>query len=459
MRCVGFTAEDVREVMQLVAAVLELGDVDFDATLNDAARVRDPEQQLAAAARLLGVDSAALAAALTTRVVHVPGEGSITTPLTAAQAGYTRDAIAKEVYNRMFNQLVRRVNQTIEFAHPVHTIGVLDIFGFEIFDHNAFEQFCINYANEKLQSQFNDHVFKGEIREYEKEGIPFDAAGVTYVDNGPCIDLIEGKLGVIALLDEECSLGQSGEDEKFLHKLLRERRTSEYLSQPRLQRLGFTIAHYAGDVTYTCSEFLDKNMDTLREEVTALLAGARGSQLLAFLFSAAGSADASGGGGGGGGAGRASVAASSVSRRTKGGVTGPTVAGQFRGQLQSLVSTLSASHPHYVRCLKSNSVKKPRVFEAPSVLHQLRCAGVLESIRIRRSGYPSRAPHEQFAVRYRILAPDALGGLQPGCVGFFCCGFFFTFVRFVFFCFLFFFFFFSSSSSSLTVHRTEFGGL
>jgi myosin heavy subunit len=437
MEIVGFSKDDIAQVMRIVAGILALGNVDFVPTLADAAKVKDP-RPLAEAAELLGVaDASHLERVLLTRVVHVPGEGPITKPLTTAEAAHTRDAVSKSLYDRMFNQLVRRVNQSIRFPNAVRqTIGILDIFGFEIFQTNSFEQFCINYANEKLQSQFNDHVFKEEIREYEREGVPFDTSGVTYIDNTPCIDLIESRLGALALLDEECSLGQSGEDLKFLAKLLREQAKSAYLEKPRLNPRAFTVKHYAGDVTYDVLDFLDKNMDNLREDVVEVLATSK-LDLVTFLYGGGGGGGGGVGSGSGSGAGsfgtpgRESTASSASSPAGRGSTAPasrakkqqqPSVSFQFKGQLHSLVETLSAAHPHYVRCLKTNSIKKARVFDAPAVLHQLRCAGVLESIRIRRSGFPTRTSHEDFYKKYRVLmkgghARAVPGGKKGGAVG------------------------------------------
>lgn len=309
------------------------------------------------------------------------------------------------------------------------------IYGFEHFKRNSFEQFCINYANEKLQQEFNAHVFKLEQEEYLREEIQWKF--IDFADNKPCIDLIEGKLGVLSLLDEESRL-PAGTDASFLQKLttqLDKPDNKRVFKKPRFGNSAFTIAHYALDVTYEAEGFLEKNRDTVPDEHLALLASTKNPFLKEVLDAALASVRPSD-------APPASPAASDSgsqsSRRsslipdpgrvalvTSGagqvGTTGaagagkrtgvgkkPTLGSIFKASLINLMDTLSTTNVHYIRCIKPNELKRAWEFNPQQVLGQLRACGVLETIRISCAGYPSRWTYEEFAERYYMLTKSAI---------------------------------------------------
>ena len=196
-------------------------------------------------------------------------------------ARFSRDALAKQIYSKIFDWIVVQINKALKTSGKVHKfIGVLDIYGFETFDINSFEQFCINYANEKLQQQFNQHVFKLEQEEYLKEGIEWKM--IDFYDNQPCIDLIETKLGILDLLDEECRMPK-GTDKSWVEKLYDKCSKAEHFSKPRLSQTAFVVKHFADNVEYECAGFLDKNRDTVNEEQINILR-ASGNDLVSELF-------------------------------------------------------------------------------------------------------------------------------------------------------------------------------
>ncbi|CAK1593456.1 unnamed protein product [Parnassius mnemosyne] len=280
--------------------------------------------------------------------------------------------------------------------------GVLDIYGFETFEINSFEQFCINYANEKLQQQFNSHVFKLEQDEYIKEEICWKM--IDFYDNQPCIDLIEERLGVLALLDEECRVPQ-GSDQGFVAKLHHNCSKYPHFLKPRFGNAAFIIKHFADNVEYQCGGFLEKNRDTVSEEQLECIKSATSCRLIHTIFAEERPM------------GQASTLPPPSRRRTTpsqpiGSLTQTprrasgqqqTVGAQFRASLSALMHTLSATTPHYVRCIKPNDTKQPFSFDPARAVHQLRACGVLETIRISAAGFPSRWLYQDFFHRYRLL--------------------------------------------------------
>ena len=323
--------------------------------------------------------------ALTTRTLRTR-DGDILKPLSPAESVLSRDALSKSLYARLFDWLVDKINGSIgQDAHAAGFIGVLDIYGFESFKHNSFEQFCINLANEKLQQHFNAHVFKAEQAEYEAEAI--DWSYIEFVDNADVLELIESRAppGIISLLDEAC-LAPGGSASSFANGLAKQHAANKRLTRPKGAAAAFTLQHYAGGVTYAADAFLEKNKDYVVLE-HLMLATSSGSPFIRELF---------------GGAAAAAAAASSTSA-----MKFASVGGKFKAQLADLMAALNATSPHYVRCIKPNAASVPSVFEAGGVLQQLRCGGVLEAIRISCAGYPSRRPIDAFLSRFSLLAPSA----------------------------------------------------
>ncbi|XP_062149505.1 myosin-6-like isoform X2 [Alnus glutinosa] len=385
MEVVGISAGEQDAIFRVVAAILHLGNVEFaKGKETDSSIPKDEKSMfhLRTAAELFMCDAKALEDSLCKRVI-VTRDETITKCLDPESAAVSRDALAKTVYARLFDWLVDKINSSIgQDPESKFLIGVLDIYGFESFKTNSFEQFCINLTNEKLQQHFNQHVFKMEQEEYTKEEI--DWSYIDFVDNQDILDLIEKKPGgIIALLDEACMFPRSTH-ETFAQKLYQTFKNHQRFTKPKLSRSDFTICHYAGDVTYQTELFLDKNKDYVVAEHQALLSASRCS-FVAGLFPP-------------------SAEDSSKSSKFS------SIGSRFKQQLQSLLETLSTTEPHYIRCVKPNNLLKPSIFENKNVLQQLRCGGVMEAIRISCAGFPTRKPFVEFVDRFGLLAPEVLDG-------------------------------------------------
>ncbi|CAN8327172.1 unnamed protein product [Cochlearia groenlandica] len=382
MDIVGISHDEQEGIFRTLAAILHLGNVEFSSGKeHDSSVVKDRESRmhLQMAADLFKCDANLLLASLCTRSI-LTREGTIVKALDSNAAVTSRDALSKTVYARLFDWLVNKINRSVgQDADSRFQIGVLDIYGFECFKNNSFEQFCINFANEKLQQHFNEHVFKMEQDEYRKEEINWSY--IEFIDNQDVLDLIEKKpIGVIALLDEACMFPRSTH-ESFSMKLFHNFKFHPRLEKAKFSETDFTLSHYAGKVTYHTETFLDKNRDYTIVEHCNLLSSSKCS-FVAGLFPSSPEESV-----------RSSYKFSSVSSR-------------FKQQLQSLMETLSKTEPHYVRCVKPNSLNKPQKFENLSVLHQLRCGGVLEAVRISLAGYPTRRHYSDFVDRFGLLAPE-----------------------------------------------------
>uniref|UniRef100_A0A7N8X9B5 Methyl-CpG binding domain protein 3b n=1 Tax=Mastacembelus armatus TaxID=205130 RepID=A0A7N8X9B5_9TELE len=376
----------VMELFRILSAVLHLGNVNIQASgrNSDRSYIDPGDRSLAVFSKLLGVEGPQMAHWLCHRRLAVGGE-MLVKPMSGQQAVEARDALAKHIYGQLFTWTVQRLNSALrtQRGQAKSFIGVLDIYGFETFDRNSFEQFCINYANEKLQQQFNRHVFHLEQEEYIREELAWSR--IEFSDNQQCISLIEGHLGLFDLLDEECRMPK-GSDESWVRKLYDQHLNSEphpHFQKPRMSNSSFIVLHFADMVQYECNGFLDKNRDTVFEELINVL---KASQ----LFQQQGNVS--------------SVANGSV-RTGKRAIREHklTVGSQFRQSLQLLMDTLNSTTPHYVRCIKPNDLKQPFMFDPRRTVQQLRACGVLETIRISAAGYPSRWTYEEFFSRYRVL--------------------------------------------------------
>ncbi|KAJ7977136.1 Myosin [Quillaja saponaria] len=385
MDIVGISSEEQDAIFRVVAAILHLGNIEFAKGEEIDSSVPKDEKSwfhLRTAAELFMCDVKALEDSLCKRVI-VTRDETITKWLDPESAALSRDALAKIVYSRLFDWLVDKINNSIgQDPESKYLIGVLDIYGFESFKTNSFEQFCINLTNEKLQQHFNQHVFKMEQEEYTKEEI--DWSYIDFVDNKDILDLIEKKPGgIIALLDEACMFPRSTH-ETFVQKLYQTFKNHKRFTKPKLSRSDFTICHYAGDVTYQTELFLDKNKDYVVAEHQALLNASKCS-FVSGLFP---------------------ILPEESSKTSK----FSSIGSRFKQQLQALLETLSATEPHYIRCVKPNNILKPAIFEHKNVLQQLKCGGVMEAIRISCAGYPTRKPFEEFVNRFGLLAPEVLDG-------------------------------------------------
>ncbi|XP_024017231.1 myosin-17 [Morus notabilis] len=385
MDIVGISEQEQEAIFRVVAAILHLGNVNFAKGEEiDSSVIKDEKSRfhLNMTAELLKCDVKSLEDALIKRVMVTPEE-VITRTLDPVAAVISRDALAKTVYSRLFDWLVDKINISIgQDPNSKSLIGVLDIYGFESFKFNSFEQFCINFTNEKLQQHFNQHVFKMEQEEYTKEEINWSY--IEFVDNQDVLDLIEKKPGgIIALLDEACMFPKSTH-ETFAQKLYQTFKNNKRFIKPKLSRTSFTISHYAGEVTYLADQFLDKNKDYVVAEHQDLLTASK-CPFVAGLFPPL-------------------PEESSKSSKFS------SIGSRFKLQLQSLMETLNSTEPHYIRCVKPNNVLKPAIFENFNIIQQLRCGGVLEAIRISCAGYPTRRTFYEFLHRFGVLAPEVLEG-------------------------------------------------
>ncbi|KAG4165158.1 hypothetical protein ERO13_A13G061800v2 [Gossypium hirsutum] len=388
--------EDQESVFAMLAAVLWLGNVSFTIIDNENHVEAVQDESLINVAKLIGCDAADLNLALSTRKMRV-GSDNIVQKLTLSQAIETRDALAKSIYADLFEWLVEQINKSLAVGKRLtgRSISILDIYGFESFDRNSFEQFCINYANERLQQHFNRHLFKLEQEEYIQDGI--DWAKVDFDDNQDCLHLFEKKpLGLLSLLNEESTF-PNGTDYTFANKLKQHLNSNHCFKGEREK--AFTVSHFAGEVTYDTTGFLEKNRDLLHLDSIQLLSSCSCHLPKAF--------------------------ASNMLNQSEKPVVGPlhkaggadsqklSVVTKFKGQLFQLMQRLESTTPHFIRCIKPNNFQSPGSYEQGLVLQQLRCCGVLEVVRISRSGYPTRMPHQKFAKRYGFLLLENAASQDP----------------------------------------------
>lgn len=416
MTSLGFDQEEKDSVLRIVAAVLHLGNLSFTRVQRDAQDGVSIEEEAQAdlICNLLGIETQQLKSVLEHKTLEDPlTKKTIYRPHNLESASFTRHSMAKVVYTRLFDWLVWRINESISGSggqrKELRRIGLLDIYGFEVFDCNSFEQLCINFANEKLQQHFNNHMFTLEQQMYNREGISWNH--ITFQDNQPIIDaLARNPLGLFCLVDSEC-LMPSATDATLLGKIHNTFKTSGIIYKPsRFASNDFAVAHYAGEVIYNVETFLEKNTDKLHVDVVNLMKSSEIEVLKKLFtdprfspeFSQRETGDKSRRETARGKTRRTTTMEDKASDRQRQNVT---VSMVFREQLERLVEDLNKTNPRYVRCIKPNPNKCPREFDSIDVLRQLRCAGMLESIRIRRAGYAVRRPFKDFYTRFRVLAP------------------------------------------------------
>ncbi|XP_032879640.1 unconventional myosin-Ib isoform X6 [Amblyraja radiata] len=391
MQIVGFMDDEAESVLAVVAAVLKLGNIEFkpESRVNgmDESRIQD-KNGLKEICELLGQDQAVLERAFSFRTVEAKQE-KVSTTLNVAQAYYARDALAKNLYNRLFTWLVNRINGSIKAQTKVRkkVMGVLDIYGFEIFENNSFEQFIINYCNEKLQQIFIELTLKEEQEEYIKEGIEW--THIEYFNNAIICELIENNTnGILAMLDEECLRPGTVSDETFLEKLnqvcaVHERfesrmsKSSRFLNDTSLPHNCFRIQHYAGKVMYHVAGFVDKNNDLLYRDLSQAMWKTNHS-LVKSLFP------------------EGNPAKMSLKRP-------PTAGSQFRASVATLMKNLLTKNPNYIRCIKPNDQKAPLIFSEALVRHQINYLGLMENVYVRRAGYAFKQPYDPCLERYKML--------------------------------------------------------
>ncbi|XP_022917267.1 myosin heavy chain, muscle isoform X25 [Onthophagus taurus] len=394
----GFTQDEKDNIYRITAAVMHMGTMKFKQRGREEQAEADGTSEGEKVAKLLGVDPALLYSGLLKPKIKV-GNEFVTQGRNVNQVNYSVGAMSKAMFDRLFKWLVKKCNETLDTKQKrQHFIGVLDIAGFEIFDYNGFEQLCINFTNEKLQQFFNHHMFVLEQEEYEREGIKW-----TFIDFGmdllACIELIEKPMGILSILEEE-SMFPKATDKTFEEKLNNNHLgKSPNFQKPKPPKPGqqaahFAIGHYAGNVPYNITGWLEKNKDPLNDTVVDLYKKGTNA-LLVEIF-----ADHAGQSGGGGDA--------KGGRGKKGGAFS-TVSSAYKEQLNNLMTTLRSTQPHFVRCIIPNELKQPGVIDSHLVMHQLTCNGVLEGIRICRKGFPNRMVYPDFKLRYKILNPGPVG--------------------------------------------------
>ncbi|XP_058163038.1 unconventional myosin-VI isoform X5 [Dasypus novemcinctus] len=408
MKKIGLDDEEKLDLFRVVAGVLHLGNIDFEeagSTSGGCTLKNKSTQSLEYCAELLGLDQDDLRVSLTTRVMLTTAGGTkgtvIKVPLKVEQANNARDALAKTVYSHLFDHVVKRVNQCFPFETSSYFIGVLDIAGFEYFEHNSFEQFCINYCNEKLQQFFNERILKEEQELYQKEGLGVNE--VHYVDNQDCIDLVEAKLvGILDILDEENRLPQPS-DQHFTSAVHQKHKDHFRLTIPRKSKLavhrnirddeGFIIRHFAGAVCYETMQFVEKNNDALHMSLESLICESR-DKFIRELF-------------------ESSTNNNKDTKQKAGKLSFISVGNKFKTQLNLLLDKLRSTGASFIRCIKPNLKMTNHHFEGAQILSQLQCSGMVSVLDLMQGGFPSRASFHELYNMYKKYLPDKLARLDP----------------------------------------------
>ncbi|CAL1285121.1 unnamed protein product [Larinioides sclopetarius] len=401
----GLSASERQNIYTVVAAVLHLGNVSFEDNPDDCKGgcrlAPGAAEVLNIIGSLLGVDAQYLRQSLLSRVMQTSKGGAKGTiymvPLKVHEAQNARDALAKALYSRLFDFIVQCINKSIPFSSSSYYIGVLDIAGFEYFQVNSFEQFCINYCNEKLQQFFNERILKEEQTLYEKEGL--NVRKIDYVDNQDCLELLESKgSGIFDLLDEESRLPKSSHTH-FTSTVHASNNGHFRLDVPRKSKLkyhreirdneGFLIRHFAGAVCYETVSFIEKNNDALHASLESVILEAE-NIFVQNLFKN-----------------------ESTSQQTRGKLNFNSVGSKFRSQLQELMAKLRNTGTHFVRCIKPNFRMVDHCFEGNQILIQLRCSGMASVLELMQQGYPSRAQFSDLYAMYKSYLPPDLARLDP----------------------------------------------
>ncbi|XP_075872595.1 LOW QUALITY PROTEIN: unconventional myosin-VI-like [Nelusetta ayraudi] len=410
MKKIGLDDSEKLDLFRVVAGVLHLGNVNFEeagSTSGGCTIQKQSAETVKHCAELLGLEQDDLRVSLTSRVMQTTAGGAkgtvIRVPLKVEQANNARDALGKAVYSRLFDHVVTRVNQCFPFDSSANFIGVLDIAGFEYFEHNSFEQFCINYCNEKLQQFFNERILKEEQELYQREGLGVNE--VHYVDNQDCIDLVEAKLvGVLDILDEENRLPQPS-DQHFtdtVHSKHKNHKNHFRLTVPRKSKLavhrnvrddeGFIIRHFAGAVCYETTKFVEKNNDALHSSLEVLVSESKDAFIRGLFSSSSSGKDG---------------------RQKAGKLSFISVGNKFKTQLNVLLEKLRSTGSSFVRCIKPNLKMVSHQFEGAQILSQLQCSGMVSVLDLMQGGFPSRAPFHELYNMYQKYLPAKLSRLDP----------------------------------------------
>uniref|UniRef100_A0A669CWK5 Unconventional myosin-Ih n=1 Tax=Oreochromis niloticus TaxID=8128 RepID=A0A669CWK5_ORENI len=383
---IDLSESDIENLFGIIASVLHMGNIKFEADARGYATLNN-NQEMQWVSKLLGIPNQVLQQGLTHRKIEAKSE-EVFSPFSVDHAVYARDALAKAIYGRTFSWLVNKINESLANMDSSRktVIGLLDIYGFEVFSVNSFEQFCINYCNEKLQQLFIELTLKSEQEEYEMEGIEWEP--VPYFNNKIICDLVEEKFrGIISLLDEECLRPGEATDLTFLEKMEDKigghphfvtHKLADQKTRKTLERGDFRLLHYAGEVTYCVVGFLDKNNDLLYRNGKEVMRQSKNA-IIKHCFPST---------------------EPDSKRRPE------TVVTQFKNSLVGLTEILMMKEPWYVRCIKPNEAKQPGHFDDVLVRHQVKYLGLMEHLRVRRAGFAYRRKYEIFLQRYKPLCPD-----------------------------------------------------
>jgi myosin-5 len=398
---VNCTGDKLMTLMRAITTVLQLGNITFGPVDGDHERsCVTSAAEFTALSDLIGISEKDMEDALTERTMTTRGE-VFKVPLTPDAAKDSCDAFAKEIYSKVFLWLVRTINAATcaednydgERKSDFGTIGLLDIFGFESFAVNGFEQLCINYANEKLQQKFTKDIFATVMEEYKFEGIALD--DIKYDDNSDVLELIESRTGLLAMLNEEC-MRPKGSDKEFVYKAIAaNKKTPCLIADKVMGPLDFGIHHYAGKVLYFAQGFLSRNQDTLAGDLLTTAKKSCNDIIANHLENEAMMVGSS--------APKPEVS-KGPPKRAKSGISADSLWTKFRNQLNSLMKNLSVTQSRYIRCIKPNTVKKPCIMFHMTTVEQLRCAGVVAAVTISRSAFPNRLDHRSCIQRFKVLA-------------------------------------------------------
>uniref|UniRef100_A0A663M4W6 Myosin VIIB n=1 Tax=Athene cunicularia TaxID=194338 RepID=A0A663M4W6_ATHCN len=384
MKILMFSDSENWDISKLLAAILHLGNVEFEETLLD---VLYPP----------GMTRFELQNSLTNLSIIVRGE-SVSRPLNIVQAADGRDAFVKGIYGRIFLWIVNKINSAIfnptsqKPKNRYQSIGLLDIFGFENFSNNSFEQLCINIANEHLQQFFVHHVFKLEQEEYLAEHIAWN--NIDFTDNRQALEVIALKpMNIISLIDEESKFPKGTEATMLVKINSLHGKSKVYIPPKSDHDTKFGINHFAGIVFYESKDFLEKNRDTLSANVMQVVHSSK-NKFLREIFQVETTPPSLGRG-----TIRQVPSLQDTTKRLS------TLGGQFKQSLEKLMKILEQCQPYFIRCIKPNDYKKPLLFDRELCIKQLRYSGMMETIQIRKSGYPIRYSFEEFFERYRVLLP------------------------------------------------------
>ena len=417
MNNLNFDKNRQKLIFQCLAGILHLGNIVFSPFHGEGSGSVEgshikAKADLKNAAQLLGFSSAEnLERSLCFRELVI-GNDTTYAPIDITKACDQRDALAKYIYGKLFDWIVYGVNDVLYRGKPGNNIGILDIFGFEVFQVNSFEQLCINYCNERLQTFFNEIIFEGEMKVYEAEGIACD--GITFKDNKGCVRLIDLKgAGIFSFLDEEINLPKGSEEKlvKKLHHVFDETAGTKSLYYGRVMKNpnNFIVKHFAGEVTYVVDNFLEKNKDSL----ALSLLNHCNSSTVSLLKDPVPIVNMSGDASEVSTADKATIASPEKGGKSTGKPSSKlTLCAKFKIDLDDLITTLRKTTPHFIRCVKPNDVQTPEKFDSVLALNQLKYSGLFEAINIRKAGYACRIPHEKFIELYGACVPSSNGGTK-----------------------------------------------